>query len=286
MPFTPDISHLREQQGGILAPDDSIMNRLAMPGCGQGQIIGLEISTEIWIGIIVTFFAALLGGGAGFGYALLSAPFLLMIGLSPPFVITANLTIGLITRLMVAWRLRYHITRHRILTLLISSVPGSIIGVITLTRVDESLIRMATGILVIVASIGLIYSTSRPEPGPQIPGGTVIAGLFAGFLGTTTSLSGVPAAIYFIRERLEPARFLADMAAFFVSVNLLALGMLMISGAFVSSALFPATLLWLPGAMIGNLVGTAIGRRLPHALFRTFTLGVVVVAGILTVITS
>jgi uncharacterized protein len=209
-----------------------------------------------------------------------------MVGFSPPFVVTANLTLGLTTRAMVAWRLRYHITRRRVGILLISSVPGTIAGIWALTTVDESLIRMATGVLVIVASIGLIWSTSRPEPGAQIPGGTVIAGAFAGFLGTTTSLSGVPAAIYFIRERLEPVRFLADMAAFFVGGNILALTMLFIGGAFVTSALFPATLLWLPGAMIGNLVGTAIGRRIPHALFRTFTLGVVIVAGVLTVVTS
>jgi uncharacterized protein len=228
----------------------------------------------------------LLGGGAGFGYALLSAPFLLMVGFSPPFVVTANLTLGLTTRAMVAWRLRYHITRRRVGILLLSSLPGTIVGVIALTQIDESVIRMATGVLVIVASIGLIWSTSRTEPGQPIPGGTVIAGVFAGFLGTTTSLSGVPAAIYFIRERLEPVRFLADMAAFFVGGNILALTVLFISGVFVTSALFPATLLWLPGAMIGNLVGTAIGRRIPHSLFRTFTLGVVIVAGIVTVLTS
>jgi uncharacterized protein len=251
-----------------------------------GTAIGFEISTEIWIGIGVTFIAALLGGGAGFGYALLSAPFLLMVGFSPPFVVTANLTLGLMTRSMVAWRLRYHITRRRIGILLLSSLPGTILGVIALTQIDESVIRMATGVLVIVASIGLIWSTSRPEPGPPIPGGTGIAGFFAGFLGTTTSLSGVPAAIYFIRERLEPVRFLADMAAFFVGGNILALLVLFISGAFVTSALFPATLLWLPGAMIGNLVGTAIGRRLPHSLFRTFTLGVVIIAGVVTVVTT
>jgi uncharacterized protein len=211
---------------------------------------------------------------------------LLLVGFSPPFVVTANLTLALITRGMVAWRLRYHITRRRIGILLLSSVPGAIIGVLALTRVDESVIRMATGVLVIFASIGLIWSTSRPEPGPPVPGGTWITGFFAGFLGTTTSLSGVPAAIYFIRERLEPVRFLADMAAFFVGGNILALTMLFISGAFVTSALFPAALLWLPGAMIGNLIGTAIGRRLPHSLFRTFTLCVVIIAGIVTVLTT
>lgn len=252
----------------------------------MGAGIGIEISTEIWIGIGVTFAAALLGGGAGFGYALLSTPFLLMVGFSPPFVVTANLTLALMTRAMVAWRLRYHITRRRIGILLISSLPGAIVGVITLTQVDEGMIRMATGVLVIVASVGLLWSTSRPEPGPPIPGGTVITGVLAGFFGTTTSLSGVAAAVYFIRERLEPVRFLADMAAFFVGGNILALTLLYISGVFVTSALFPATLLWLPGAMIGNLIGTAIGRRLPHAVFRTFTLGVVIVAGIMTVATS
>lgn len=209
-----------------------------------------------------------------------------MIGFSPPFVVTANLTLVLLTRSIVAWRLRYHMTRRRVGILLVSSLPGMVLGVIALTRVDESLIRMATGVLVIVASVGLIWSTSQPEPGRPIQGGSVIAGALAGFLGTTTSLSGVPAAVYFIRERLEPVRFLADMAAFFVGGNLLALVMLLISGAFVTSALFPATLLWLPGALIGNLVGTAIGRRLPHTLFRTFTLGVVIVAGVITVVTS
>jgi uncharacterized protein len=236
--------------------------------------------------MVVVFLAAMLGGGAGFGFALVSAPFLLLTGFSPPFVVTANLTLGLVTRSVVTWRLRYHINRRRVGILLASSVPGAMLGVMALTRIDESSIRMATGVLVIVASIGLIWSTSRPEPGPPIPGGTGIAGVVAGFLGATTSLSGAPVAIYLIRARLEPVRFLADMAAFFVGGNFLALSILLAGGALVSSALFPAALLWLPGALAGNLIGTAIGRRLPYSLFRTFTLIVVVVSGVVTVITS
>lgn len=209
-----------------------------------------------------------------------------MIGFPPPFVITANLSLALVTRSAVAWRLRYHITPRRILLLMASSLPGMALGVVALTRVDESVIRMGTGIFVIVASVGLIWSTSRPEPGPPIPGGSLIAGGLGGFLGTTTSLSGAAVAVYFIRERLEPVRFLADMAAYFVCSNIAALGMLLISGTFVSSALFPAMLLWLPGTMAGNLIGTSVGRRLPQGLFRTFTLAVVVIAGVLTVITA
>jgi uncharacterized protein len=235
---------------------------------------------------LVTFLAALLGGGAGFGYALLAAPFLLMIGYAPPFVVTVNLTLGVLTRAAVVYRFRYYVTWRRIGILIAASFPGFIIGILALTRLDASVIRMATGIFAIVSAVGLVWSTSRPEKGRPIPAGTVLAGLIGGFLGTTTSLSGVPTAIYLIRERLEPIRFIADMAAFFVFANIVALVLMVIGGAFVTSALFPAALLWLPGALVGNLLGARIGSRLPSGIFRRFTLGVVFVAGIITVVTT
>jgi uncharacterized protein len=227
-----------------------------------------------------------LGGGAGFGYALLSAPFLLLLGFSPPFVVTANVSLGLIARIGVAYRFRIFITRRRVGLLLLGSLPGLVIGVQLLTSVDTSTIKVGTGAVAILTGIALIWSTSRHgEPWP-IPGGAVLAGFAGGLMSATTSISGVPPAIYFIRERLPPANFLGDMAAFFVGVNALALLTLFIGGAIVPSALFPAALLWLPGAVIGNLVGARIGARLPRGVFRYFTLGVVLIAGVITIVTA
>jgi uncharacterized protein len=267
--------------------EDPIMTPGRVGSSGSGRsIIGFQEYSDFWLGAGVTFLAALLGGGAGFGYALLAAPFLLMIGFSPPFVVTVNLTLGLLTRATVAYKFRYYITPRRIGVLMAASVPGMIAGILALTRLEADVIRMGTGIFVIIAAAGLAWSTTRPEKGRPIPAGTALAGLLGGFLGTTTSLSGVPAAIYFIRERLEPIRFLADMAAFFICANFVALTLMIVSGAFVTSAIFPAALLWLPGAIVGNLVGATIGSRLPPGIFRRFALGVVFVAGVITVLTT
>jgi uncharacterized protein len=235
---------------------------------------------------MVTFLAGLLSGGAGFGYAILSAPFLLLIGFSPPFVITANLSVGILTRVGVTWNFRQYVSVRRVIALTLSSAPGMLIGLLILTRVDPSLIARATGAIAIVAALGLFWSTSRTGSAIRIPGGLLIAGFIGGVLGTTTSLSGIPPAIYLIRERLEPIRFIADMAAFFVFGNLVALLILVAGGALVTSALFPAALVWLPGALVGNLVGARIGSRLPQGVFRVFALIVVFIAGIVTIVTS
>jgi uncharacterized protein len=210
----------------------------------------------------------------------------LLIGIPPPFVVTANITLGLIARVGVAYRFRIFITRRRVGLLLLGSLPGLALGVYVLTTVDASIIKMGTGVIAILAAIALVWTTSRPGPMRPVPGGPVIAGMAGGFMSATTSISGVPPAIYLIRERLEPARFLGDMAAFFVGVNSLALVMLLIGGAFVSSALFPAALLWLPGAIVGNLIGARIGARMPRGMFRYFTLVVILVAGIITILTA
>jgi hypothetical protein len=43
---------------------------------------------------------------------------------------------------------------------------------------------------------------------------------------------------------------------------------------------------WLPGVLVGNLVGTTIGLRLPAAAFHRLTLAVAFVAGVVTAATA
>jgi uncharacterized protein len=232
------------------------------------------------------FLAGLLSGGAGFGFAVLSAPFLLLFGFSPPFVVTANISVGLMTRVAVVWRFRRYVSVRRTITLVLSSGPGMIAGLVILTQVDTRIITQLTGALAIVAATLLVWSTRRTSVTRPFPAGLPVAGFLGGILGTTTSLSGIPPAIYLIRERLEPIRFIADMGAFFVFGGLATLGVLLIGGVLVTSALFPAALLWLPGAMVGSVAGAQIGSRLPPGTFRLFTLGVVFVSGVITIVTA
>jgi hypothetical protein len=121
-----------------------------------------------------------------------------------------------------------------------------------------------------------------PRPAAATAGRHFGAGFTGGFLGTTTSMNGIPPALLLGRQRVTAPTFLADLAVYFVAVNALGLVALAAAAAAAGSvdALFPAALAWLPGSIAGNLAGTAVGPRLPTDVFRALTLALVLASGI------
>lgn len=251
---------------------------------------------DLLLGAVITAFAALLAGATGFGFALASAPFLLLAGFSLEFVVTVNLTIALLTRISTWYRLRGCVSTGRVVALVGGSAPGFYVGGIALTGLGEDTIRVVAGCAIVGVSILLaasLWLRSREErPAQRRPqaGGVwarmreTVAGFAGGALGTTTSLSGIPPALLLASEGTEPKALLADLAVFFVVGNAIALAFLTIQGALAPSALFPAALLWLPGAVLANVIGVSVGERIPKRLFQFITLGLAFAGGLATVI--
>jgi uncharacterized protein len=224
-------------------------------------------------------------------------------GFSLPFVVTANLTLSLVTRIAVARRLRDHITWPRATLLVAGSIPGLYLGARTLTGVDPRPIKVAIGVLVMALAVLLVRASRgaaqgegrggrgewaeawRPAPRP-VPGAVLGAGFAGGFLGAVTSLNGVAPALLLTRDRLPPVALIADLAAYFVISNTIGLGVLTATGGISTRALWPACVLWVPGAVAGNLAGVAVAPQVPEQHFRRLTLAVVFVAGAVTIATS
>jgi uncharacterized protein len=206
-------------------------------------------------------------------------------GFSLPFVVTANLTLSLVTRIAVARRLRDHITWPRATLLVAGSIPGLYLGARTLTGVDPRPIKVAIGVLVMALAV-LLVRASRGAPPRPVPGAVLGAGFAGGFLGAVTSLNGVAPALLLTRDRLPPVALIADLAAYFVISNTIGLGVLTATGGISTRALWPACVLWVPGAVAGNLAGVAVAPRVPEQHFRRLTLAVVFVAGAVTIATS
>ncbi|MDI3341870.1 MAG: sulfite exporter TauE/SafE family protein [Sphaerobacter sp.] len=225
--------------------------------------------------------AGLLSGATGFGFSLVSAPLLLAGGFSLPFVVALNLTLGLLTRISVAYQLRRHVTPRRVGLLAVGSVPGLALGTLALTRVDPAVIQRATGLVALLAAIGLARGGAPVRAGA---GGVLVTGLAAGFLGATTSLNGVPPALLLVRERAAPFSFLADLALFFIVSNGATLGLLHARGAVHLEALLPLGAMWLPAALLGNSCGVRLAGRLPAPLFRATALTVIAVSGVIAVL--
>jgi uncharacterized protein len=64
------------------------------------------------------------------------------------------------------------------------------------------------------------------------------------------------------------------------------LSALALEGALSADALYPAVIVWLPGAMAGNLLGTVVAPRLPERLFRRLVLAVLFAAGAVTAVSG
>jgi uncharacterized protein len=236
-------------------------------------------------GAAVVGAASFLGGVTGFGYSLVATPLLLILGFPLPFIVTANLAIAFITRISVAVRFRDAVSRGRVAALILGSIPGLWLGTQVLKAVDPAGIKVAAGVIVMLAAVLLARSVDAPPP-RRIPGAPGVAGFFGGFLGASTSLNGVAPVLLLARDKAKPRTFIADLALYFVVSNGIGLAVLAIEGAFRDDALYPAGLFWLPWSLAGNWLGVYLGPRLPEAAFRRLTLAVVFVAGGVTAITA
>jgi uncharacterized protein len=236
------------------------------------------------IGGLAAAAIALLAGTSGFGFGLVAAPVLLLIGFSLPFVVTVNLLVTLGTRVSVAWRLRRSISPRRVALLVGGAVPGLWLGARTLGAIDEHAVKVAVGIVIMVAAAALAYADRHP-PRPRFRGLTVVAGFLGGVLGTTTSLIGVPPALLLARRRVATTSFFADLSVYFIVAAAIGLGLLASRGHFDGRAA-RAFVYWLPGVLAANVVGTTVGLRVPDREFRFLTLGLAFVAGALTAVTA
>jgi uncharacterized membrane protein YfcA len=232
------------------------------------------------IGGVLVAAAAFLAGASGFGLGLAAAPLLLLSGFSLPFVVTVILLISLATRVSVAWRMRESITWRRVLALVGGAVPGLWIGSAALAAVDLHDLRVAVGVVVAAAAVGLAWIDRHP-PTPRLRGMNLIAGFLGGILGTTTSLTGVPPALLLTRRRLPQQAFFADLAVYFIASSSIGLVVLAVNGHFSSSGA-RAFIWWVPGVLIANAVGTTAGLRMPAHVFRTTTLSLAFAAGVVT----
>jgi uncharacterized membrane protein YfcA len=237
-------------------------------------------------GAVGVTLASFLGGVTGFGYSLVATPLLLLTGYSLPFVVTVNLALAFVTRISVAVRFRRSMWPRRVAMLIGGAVPGLWLGVLVLGVVDPTDMMVAAGFVTMIAAALLARSVNAPPPRRQIPGAPVVAGFFGGFLGAATSLNGVAPVLLLARDKASPRSFLADLAMYFVGANAIGLAILGLEGTLRTDALSSAFLVWLPGSILGNWLGTTLGPRLPEVAFRRLTLAIVFVAGGVTAVTA
>lgn len=241
--------------------------------------------TILILGAAAVWLAAFLGGVVGFAYGLVALPLLLLLGVPLADVVVINLLVALITRLVVVVRRHTDIDRKRAGLLIMGSLPGILLGITVRDLVDVRTIQIGAGLLTLLAVGALVYRQRAGPVGPQRENRRALvlaAGGLGGFLGSTTSLNGVPPALLLTGSRATARSLVADLAAYFVVGNMLTLVVLLVSGHPPSPGIWPMLAVWVPVGLLGNAIGIAVGPRLPQLLFRRLTLVVISVSGALS----
>ncbi len=239
---------------------------------------------RLW-GALCIGVASTIGGGAGFGTALISTPLLLLVGFPVPEVVVISLAASLVTRVVVIMRLREHITWRRVALLGLGSIPGAWLGAETVNVLPEHYLKLAAGLLVVLCGMRLAIP-SRTQRRTPTATAELVTGAVGGFLSTTTSLNGPPPVLLFSRARIPPLPFIADLAGYFVVTNTLSLAILWFRSELPQAVLGPVLPACVTAALIGNLTGLRVARRLPATVFRSSVIALVIIAGVLTVVTA
>lgn len=237
--------------------------------------------SDLLAGGAIVVAASLLGGATGFGYGLVATPLLLLEGFSLPFVVAANLAVSIVMRSTVAYRFRHEVDRRRAALLIAGSLPGLYLGARVLRAYDTAALEAAIGVLVMVVAAWLAVRRAGAVAQSN-PATSLGAGFAGGFLGTLSSLSGVAPVLLLARERARPVSYIADLAVYFVASSTIGLAVLAMTGNLSESAPWADLFAWLPAALAGNAAGLVLATRVREDAFRMLVLGLVFVAGAIT----
>lgn len=229
---------------------------------------------ELAVASAVAALGAMLQGAVGFGFALVSAPILLLLDvrLVPGPLIAA----GMLLTLLVAWRERRTIHFEGVGWQLIGRLPGTALGAALVSAIPQTAMAVPVGLVVL---LGVVLSATRLrlQPGPRT---LVGAGVLSGFMGTTSSIGGPPMALVYQHE--PGPRLRGTLAVIFTLGCVISLAALAWIGRFGRTEIRLALSLC-PSIVLGFALSGRIARFLDGGHTRRAVLAVSAVAGLIVI---
>lgn len=242
----------------------------------------LTLDTALLLAALIIFASGLVTGLTGFGFAMVSAPPLLML-YDPPMVVSIIVYVSLLTAVLIVGRQPQLVERKLVGQMLPVAAVGQVLGVIALTQVDANILKALVGTIVLVWAVLLLR-------GLRLHGGTsplavASASLASGALTTSTGLSGPPVILLFTAREMERDHFRVTISAYFLGMGIIAMVVLAVGGA-VGGRELATSLALIPSALLGTLVGSRVSRYLTPTSFRRLTLALLLLSGVSGAVTA
>lgn len=223
----------------------------------------------------IVLIAGVIVGLAGFGFALFAVPPLLFFHEPSTVVVLVNV-LGFSSGIVVLYGESHQVRLPTLRALVPWAIAGLVAGTAILHYVEGTYIKLLASVVVVLFAV--VAAAGITLPGAHRPGATVVAGLASGVLGTSAGLPGPPIALLFTARDLPPAAFRVTITAYFMIVDLIAVGLLAASGQLERNDLWLA-LTMVPTSLVGRWIGRKLADRVTPAAFRQVVIALLIFTG-------
>lgn len=241
------------------------------------------MSIQTWLIISgIIFISGIIKGTTGFGFALISIPFLVYfipIKILIPIITFYNLS----SSIQILFQLREIKITKRIIILSIMGIIGVILGSLLLLIISNHVLKLFTSVFLILISI--LFLAGYRFKVRKLKRGNIIAGVISGFFGGATSMSGPTLALFLTSINLETQHFRHTFAWFSVLTSIIAIFDYIKIGLVTldSITIFGITL---PILFLSVFIGKTISVKIPQRLFYKTVIVTTLLAGILLLYNS
>jgi len=215
---------------------------------------------------------------SGFGFALISTPLLSMI-LSPVEAIILIPILTVVLRIVTMYRVRELADLKLMGNIMAGWVIGVLPGAYVLHFLSVQQLQLFLGICLLAATYVMGKKYYIPIANKTF--GRAGAGFWAGFFGTSTSVSGPPIVLYFLNEKFAKDYMRANMIWVFGAGNLISTLMNIIYGNAKAVRDWNTFLLLVPVVILAAYCGEKAFKYVNQELFRRISLGIVLCGSVM-----
>ena len=237
--------------------------------------------TLILIGSLI-FIASMVNGLCGFGFALVSVPFM-MLFLSPKTVIPLITLSSLALDAAILFEARRHVEWRKVGSLMVPGIAGMLIGVWLLNYLGIGSLKLYIGAIITLFALASLMGLRRDFENERAA--TVVAGFLAGLLGGSSSIPGPPIVLFFQNQKMAKETFRANLIAFLLSLYVVTIPMYVMNGL-VTWELTRASLIFVVPVLLGAGVGIRLSYRIDEASFKKIVLVLVTLGGFMSILTG
>lgn len=225
----------------------------------------MSAGLHLFLGALAACLAGFVQGTAGFGFALVLTPILLLLG-GARTAVFSSVALGGPLSAAVIWQTHRHLRRVRVVPMLVAAAVGTPLGLLVLTQISSSAARAVASLVALCGAILLLLRRPSRRERTGRRGLLWIAGFTGGLVNGATGMGGPPAALIVAAEGLAVQEARGLLSAFNLVSYPLSVTALLISGSVGGGAVHDA-LLWLPAAALGMLLGSVLARRVPQGAY-------------------